>query len=89
MRESKQRRSKYADHSQSVKTGNEDNLFDLLENCAKPFLLILDGVEDPRNFGAVLRTAEAVGVHGIIIPLHHLRGLLQDKLVVTTSVVKK
>ncbi|MFC1517865.1 23S rRNA (guanosine(2251)-2'-O)-methyltransferase RlmB [Candidatus Margulisiibacteriota bacterium] len=34
----------------------------------KPFLLILDGVEDPRNFGAILRTAEAAGVHGVIIP---------------------
>jgi 23S rRNA (guanosine2251-2'-O)-methyltransferase len=34
----------------------------------KPFLLALDGVEDPRNFGAILRTAEAAGVHGVIIP---------------------
>ena len=34
----------------------------------KPFILILDGVEDPRNFGAILRTAEAAGVHGVIIP---------------------
>jgi 23S rRNA (guanosine2251-2'-O)-methyltransferase len=32
-----------------------------------PFLLILDGLEDPHNFGAILRTAEAAGVHGIII----------------------
>ena len=34
----------------------------------KPFLLILSGVEDPRNFGAILRTAEVAGVHGVIIP---------------------
>lgn len=34
----------------------------------KPFILILDGVEDPRNFGAILRTAEAAGVHGVVIP---------------------
>jgi 23S rRNA (guanosine2251-2'-O)-methyltransferase len=33
-----------------------------------PFILILDNLEDPRNFGAILRTAEAVGVHGVIIP---------------------
>lgn len=33
-----------------------------------PFLLLLDELEDPQNFGALLRTAEAVGVHGIIIP---------------------
>lgn len=35
-----------------------------------PFLVILDGLSDPRNLGAILRTAEAVGVHGVIIPKH-------------------
>lgn len=34
-----------------------------------PFVLILDSLQDPQNFGTLLRTAEAVGVHGIIIPL--------------------
>lgn len=33
-----------------------------------PFLLILDGVCDPHNFGAILRTAEVAGVHGVVIP---------------------
>ncbi|MEK7703028.1 MAG: 23S rRNA (guanosine(2251)-2'-O)-methyltransferase RlmB [Nitrospirota bacterium] len=33
-----------------------------------PFFLLLDGVEDPRNLGAILRTAEAAGVHGVVIP---------------------
>lgn len=33
-----------------------------------PFIILLDELEDPHNFGAILRTAEAVGVHGIIIP---------------------
>ena len=33
-----------------------------------PFILLLDELEDPQNFGAILRTAEAVGVHGVIIP---------------------
>lgn len=33
-----------------------------------PFILLLDELEDPQNFGALLRTAEAVGVHGVIIP---------------------
>ena len=32
-----------------------------------PFYVILDGLEDPQNFGAILRTAEATGVHGVII----------------------
>ncbi len=33
-----------------------------------PLFLVLDGVEDPRNLGAIVRTAEAAGVHGVIIP---------------------
>ena len=33
-----------------------------------PFVILLDEIEDPQNFGALLRTAEAVGVHGVIIP---------------------
>ena len=33
-----------------------------------PFMILLDELEDPQNFGAILRTAEAVGVHGVIIP---------------------
>ena len=42
-------------------------------NCAKekeedPFVIILDGIEDPHNFGAIIRTAEVCGAHGIIIP---------------------
>lgn len=37
----------------------------------KPFLLILDGIEDPRNFGAMIRTAVCAGVHGIVVPKHN------------------
>ena len=33
-----------------------------------PFLLILDGIEDPHNLGSIIRTAETAGVHGVIIP---------------------
>jgi 23S rRNA (guanosine2251-2'-O)-methyltransferase len=33
-----------------------------------PFVIILDGVEDPHNLGAIVRTAEAAGVHGVFIP---------------------
>lgn len=36
-----------------------------------PFLLILDSLQDPQNFGTLLRTAEAIGVHGILLPLAH------------------
>jgi 23S rRNA (guanosine2251-2'-O)-methyltransferase len=35
------------------------------------FLLILDEIEDPHNLGALVRTAECAGVHGVIVPKHH------------------
>src|SRR5262249_41415216 len=37
----------------------------------------LDQVQDPRNFGALLRTADAFGVHGVIVPKHHAVGLTE------------
>lgn len=36
----------------------------------EPFLIILDGLEDPQNLGSIIRTAECAGVHGVIIPRH-------------------
>jgi 23S rRNA (guanosine2251-2'-O)-methyltransferase len=42
-----------------------------------PFFLILDSIEDPRNLGAILRTAEATGVHGVIIPERRAAGLTE------------
>ena len=45
---------------------------DILEKAKnkneQPFILILDGIEDPHNLGAIIRTAETAGVHGVIIP---------------------
>lgn len=38
------------------------------ENGEKPFVLLLDGITDVRNFGAISRTAEAAGVHALVIP---------------------
>jgi 23S rRNA (guanosine2251-2'-O)-methyltransferase len=40
-----------------------------------PFLVVLDGVEDPHNLGAVMRTSEAAGVHGIFLPERRAAGL--------------
>lgn len=49
------------------------NLVDILELAREkkepPFVLLLDALTDPQNFGTLLRTAEAVGLHGVIIPL--------------------
>ncbi|MCR8969870.1 23S rRNA (guanosine(2251)-2'-O)-methyltransferase RlmB [Facklamia sp. 7083-14-GEN3] len=40
-----------------------------------PFILILDGIVDPHNLGSILRTADATGVHGVIIPKRRSVGL--------------
>ena len=51
------------------------DLTDILDHAGElnepPFILLLDTLNDPQNFGALIRTAEAVGVHGILIPLAH------------------
>ncbi len=47
----------------------EENLIDILEALeVPPFLLILDGVQDPHNLGACLRTADGAGIHAVIAP---------------------
>lgn len=48
-----------------------------------PFFLILDEIEDPHNFGSILRTADATGVDGVIIPKHRAVGI--TSVVVKTS----
>ncbi len=45
------------------------------EKNEDPFIIILDGIEDPHNLGAIIRTAEQAGAHGIIIPKHRAVGL--------------
>jgi 23S rRNA (guanosine2251-2'-O)-methyltransferase len=47
------------------------DVVEILEHAKeeKPFVLILDSLQDPQNFGTLLRTAEVIGVHGVIIPL--------------------
>lgn len=51
------------------------DVVDILEDARNkneaPFVLLLDSLQDPQNFGALLRTAEAIGVHGVVIPLAH------------------
>ena len=61
---------------------SEAFLDDLLESLEQPpFLLILDGVQDPHNLGACLRTADAAGIHAIIVP--------KDRSVSLTPTVRK
>lgn len=51
------------------KYSSVDDILELAENKGEPpFIVILDGVEDPHNLGSVLRVAECAGCHGVIIP---------------------
>lgn len=53
----------------------EDLLADIQEKEEVPFLIILDEINDPHNLGSIMRTADAVGAHGIIIPKRRSVGL--------------
>ena len=53
-----------------------DDIFALAEERGEaPFIIICDGLEDPHNLGAVIRSAEAAGAHGVIIPSRRSTGL--------------
>jgi len=70
--------------AQLKKTDNlgEGALDDVLDNAGvNPFVLVLDGVTDPHNLGACLRSADAAGVHAVIVPRDRAAGL--------SSVVRK
>lgn len=45
------------------------------ERGEEPFVFLLDGIEDPHNLGAIIRTANLAGAHGVIIPKHRAAGL--------------
>ncbi len=50
--------------------GLDDLIARAIERKEPPFVLVLDSLEDPQNFGSLLRTAEASGVHGVVYPMH-------------------
>jgi 23S rRNA (guanosine2251-2'-O)-methyltransferase len=63
-------------------TYTEGDLKSILQNLSvPPFVLVLDGVQDPHNLGACLRSADAAGVHAVIVP--------KDKAVGLTPAVSK
>ena len=53
----------------------EDMLAAAAKKGEEPFLILLDNVEDPHNLGAIIRTANLAGAHGVIIPKRHAAGL--------------
>ena len=65
---------------------------DLFELAAKkeqdPFILILDEIEDPHNLGSIMRTADAVGAHGIIIPKRRAVGLTATVAKASTGAIE-
>lgn len=75
--------SKYAEYSHGVVAIAEgkkyEDFWDFLEDAKKtneqPFILILDNLEDPQNLGAIIRSADACGVNGVIIPKNRAAGV--------------
>ena len=61
--------------ARQAQTATEQDLDRLLDAVAQPLLLVLDGVQDPHNLGACLRTADAAGVHAVIAPADRAVGL--------------
>lgn len=53
----------------------EDMLKKARDQGEPPFLILLDGIEDPHNLGAIIRTANLAGAHGVIIPKRRAAGL--------------
>jgi 23S rRNA (guanosine2251-2'-O)-methyltransferase len=64
--------ARYADAEELL-----DALQAMVGTNAQPLAIVLDGVEDPRNLGAILRTAECAGAHGIFIPERRAVGLTE------------
>jgi 23S rRNA (guanosine2251-2'-O)-methyltransferase len=60
---------------------DEDELMAIIAEHETPFVLILDCVQDPHNLGAILRTADAAGVHAVVAP--------KDKAVGVTETVRR
>ncbi len=55
----------------------EDLLHLARDRGEPPFIVVLDEIEDPHNLGALIRSAEGAGAHGVVIPKHHAAGVTQ------------
>jgi len=66
-----------------------DDLFDVAKARSEdPFFIILDELEDPHNLGSIMRTADAIGVHGIIIPKRRSVGLTATVAKASTGAIE-
>ncbi len=62
------RRHKHTDYTRPPEVRDEEDLYQITAREKAPLLLILDGITDPHNLGACLRTADAAGVHAVVSP---------------------
>ena len=69
------RRHQHTDYERPTASGTEEDLWEIVKNEPEVLLLILDGVTDPHNLGACLRTADGAGVHAVIAPKDRAAGL--------------
>jgi 23S rRNA (guanosine2251-2'-O)-methyltransferase len=66
-----------------------DEIFDRAAQAGEPpLILVLDGIEDPQNLGSLLRTADAAGFHGVIIPERRAVGLTETVAKVSAGAVE-
>jgi len=79
--QSSARHNRHSDLSAKLYIKTEEHLFDALLKIKNPLLLVLDGIQDPHNLGACMRTADAAGVDAVIVP--------KDKAVSITETVRK
>ena len=65
-----------------------DLITEAKKNSQSPIIIIADGIEDPQNLGAIIRTAEAMGVQGLIIPQRRAVGITSTVLKVSAGAVE-
>ena len=65
-----------------------DDIINYKNDCKYPLIIMLDGLEDPHNLGAILRTADAVSVNGIIIPKNRSVSLNDTVAKVSTGAIE-
>ena len=75
------RKNRHSDLENRIFIKSEEHLFEMIAGTKNPLILVLDGIQDPHNLGACLRTADAAGVDAVVIP--------KDRAVSLTSTVRK